>query len=390
MNKFLYLFVALIAIGFSSCSKDDQNLAQENNAPATLKLTIGGTGMNTRSLGTLPTGDGGDAASGEGTINRLTVGVFNGENVDVISEPTFSAGSTTGTLTASIAATAGNRTVIVVANAPAGHFKGITTRTGFLNATVDLKVTTPSDAGTSAQVSNDLPMVGYATTSGASPSITINLAASTTPTNAVVALTRLVSRISISSIKTAFDPAGQYNNAKFVITDVFLYNAATTSVWGDATNSSWVAGTTGGLSTGNPLTAGYLPYLHESITNTANTDITNPCYFYTFANGNSSPTKLIIKGKFDKDGDGTYETDPIYYPIVINKAQAGTYSSGTTLYAVDGTAETILPNKRYLLTATIKGIGTTDPTANINPANISLTVSVEKWANDITQNVDFN
>jgi len=78
------------------------------------------------------------------------------------------------------------------------------------------------------------------------------------------------------------------------------------------------------------------------------------------------------------DGDGT-----VYYPIVINKSQAG-----TTLTGGSGNS-TIDRNKTFALAATIKSKGVTSPSDDIEPADVSLTVEVTAWAVDIIQSVVF-
>ena len=47
-------------------------------------------------------------------------------------------------------------------------------------------------------------------------------------------------------------------------------------------------------------------------------------------------------------------------------------------------------NTCYNITATIKGKGVDDPDKDIDPATISLTVTVAAWALTITQDVTFN
>ena len=49
----------------------------------------------------------------------------------------------------------------------------------------------------------------------------------------------------------------------------------------------------------------------------------------------------------------------------------------------------IARNTTYAIKATIKNIGTDDPTGEINPTSLELTVSVANWALDITQDVTF-
>jgi hypothetical protein len=174
MNKFFYLFVALVAMGLSSCSKDEQGVIKEDGTPTTLSLMLSTSGaVSTKATG-VPTGTGivGDA---EGTINRITVGVFkcstsgainDSDPVDVIYETTSLGTAVSAKYTiASIPVTAGERSVIAIANAPAGYFSGAATRKQFLERSIDLNETTKANGTGSValvQASTNLPMVGYA------------------------------------------------------------------------------------------------------------------------------------------------------------------------------------------------------------------------------------
>ena len=63
--------------------------------------------------------------------------------------------------------------------------------------------------------------------------------------------------------------------------------------------------------------------------------------------------------------------------LIFNISNAGTGTSN------------IARNTTYAIKATIKNIGTDDPTGEINPTSLELTVSVANWALDITQDVTF-
>ena len=200
-----------------------------------------------------------------------------------------------------------------------------------------------------------------------------------TETEAEIALSRLVARVSISSVKTAFDPVGRFKDATFKVDAIYLKNADS-SVNADKTGSVPINGGHEG--------AVVTKYLYEAVTgHTANTELTTPYYFYTFPNVDSSkPTKLIIKGLFDADGSGSTSA-PIarYYPITINKKQANTTISGGA-----GTDKgSIAANTRYVLTAVIKGEGAADDKTDIDPATLQLTVTVADWALTIRQDVTF-
>jgi hypothetical protein len=391
MKKNNWLTAILFACLLTSCGSETATVEEDSGLSALLELNLQGSstatksspGIAVRSQGTLP--GTGTIGEDEGTINRITVGVFKTDGTtDVITETT----TLTSDYKLTVNATEGDREIIVVANAPEGYFAGITTKTAFLAKAVSLNVTTPGDLGEADQLTNDLPMSGQATTQSGGTVTTIPLSQGTT-VSAYVSLTRLVSRISISKISYSFESGGLYPAAVFTPTEVFLYNAETESTWD--VGSTLPTTTVPGQGEASTSTAGgnYKVYLGETVSDFTNgTAFTDPYFFYTFANHDASlPTKLIIKGTFDVNGDGTINTadgdGTVYYPIVINKSQTGTVLTGGT---GDATTDR---NKTYALTATIKGKGVTSPGEDINPADVSLTVSVAAWAVYITQNVTF-
>lgn len=383
-----YLFIAatLFAGLFVSCN-EELAVDQESGIPAQLDITLVGSStssnassMPARSHGVLPSGTGDISDLSEGKINRITVGVFYAGTgaIDVIREATtLGSGNTL-----SVTATKGDREILVVANAPEGHFDGITSKTDFIAKLVSLDVT--KDA-TSGQLPSNLPMSGQALDASLSTTITLS---STATTAVVVALKRLVSRISIAKVTNSFDASGLYAGATFTPTEIFLYQAKTASDWAVGTTTP----TTSGLGQGeSDVATDYVSYLGDSVSDyTISTGLfTNPYYYYAFANYSATaPTKLVIKGTYTKDG----VSDTVYYPIIINKAQAGTvlYKDGVDVSSLYTTYSGFIErNKCYALTATIKGPGTSDPGIDVNAANINLLVSVAAWDMTITQDVTF-
>ena len=259
--------------------------------------------------------------------------------------------------------------IYVVANASPALFAGVTNLAGFKAKLMLLSETTKvagSGDATDAQKPSNLPMLGIVNKQ--------NLTAGAEAT-ATAELTRLVARVSISSIKTAFDKAGQFKDATFNVTGIYLKNA----------NSSVNAEKIGSIPISGSDKAN--KYLYEAVaSHTANTELTTPYYFYAFPNASATPTKLIIKGTFDADGTGSTSA-PVtrYYPITINKKQAN-----TTITGGEGTDKgSIAANTRYVLTAVIKGEGVDDDSKEIDPATLKLTVTVADWALTINQNVTF-
>lgn len=369
MKTNLYLSVACIATLFlASCSKETHSepTSQLGEKSARLEIVLAGTKtVNGRATGgALPTS--------EDNIKTIAVGVFDNTTgvVNVIAEPTIASGTT---LT-SINCTPGTCDIIIVANAPTGTFAGVMNKNDFIAKTTSLSVTATSQV----QASDNLPMSGEKTrvamTAGGIVTERINLS-------------RLVARISISSIKTDFDPNGSYANATFTPQHLFLYNAMSASTVVPTAQPQGTLPIHGGdgNATGCAVVTGN-EYLFDAITSTANTPYTAPHWFYTFANdGATTPataTKFVISGTFDAGGSSP---ETVYYPIVVNKSQAGTIITGT-----GGGNSKIERNTEYKLTATIKGKGVPTPGENIDPATLTLTVDVADWVLTITQDVEFN
>ncbi len=384
MNRFLYLFVILFAIGFSSCSKDDVSVT-ETGEPASLKLVFASSGhVSTKTSGVIPATSG-DETQVEGKINRMLVAVFkctqstpnDKDPVEKIQEFFNVTGSVDIT-----GLTAGNRSVIVVANygdAAAAALKLALTRKAFLDQTLSLEVTTTNFNSTDhtesfngAQVNSYLPMSGEAKIAAGSNVIDLSVQ---NPT-ASVELSRLVSRVSINSITTNFE--GPYANAVFVLKNIYMYDALATSRvgLGSITLPSSMTYLSGfGGSPTSFLSDAIADY---SLTGSAGS-YTDPHYFYVFPTdaNSANPVKLILYGTFDIDGAGVNTPIDTYYPIVINKT--GGVGDGT-----------VVRNTRYALTAQIKGIGSTGPDIDIVPANLSLSVTVKEWDPIVLQSAVFN
>ena len=388
MNKFLYLFITLFAIGFFSCSKDDVNSVTETNTPTTLKLTIANVGVSTKATGLTTTGGG--VGTDEGTVNSMIVGVFkctqstpnDNDPLDKITEiPTGSLGSSISVKEL----TAGDRSVIVVTNyddAAKTALLAAKTRGAFLATTINLSVTTGSTTTTagSTQVATYLPMSGEAN-DGTDNVIKLSAAATAT---ASVTLSRLVAKISINTINTSF--ITPYANATFDLDKIFIYGALESSTVAVGTNTTVPSAVT--LINGGTVSGSWAiekPYLLDAgalcsfSPVTPVTTYSTPHSFYVFANGNGTyPLKLVLGGEFDMDGTGTVATpSTTYYPIIINQ---------TTLTSSTGV---IARNTIYNVTATIKGIGVTNPSENILPANLTLSVTPAEWTTS-NQTVEFN
>ncbi|MCD8183989.1 MAG: fimbrial protein [Bacteroides sp.] len=395
-SNYLWAVLMMASLSLSACSSDE-NEEPQLKGQAKLELTLKGTAM-TRATGTLPT------TTGEDNINRITVAIFNGDadkTVNVIQEFEAKNIKTDGVnKVVTVNCTQGeNCTGIVVANAPAKTFAGVMKKADFIKKNVKLSQTKSGEAGDAPQDADNLPMSGDIQIPD--PENTSKKLSTFTLTakelKATTELSRLVARIAITSVKTEFDAAGQYKDATFKIKKIFLHNAASTSTVGIE-----VPTTTVPITGDNDEENKYLQNVLSDVDITTAAH-TNSYWFYTFANPKEGiskegetdkrHTKLVIYGEFDADGKGTVK-EKLYYPVVVNKLQTGTTikdeaTSITTAVAGKGDM-TIARNTRYNITATIKGKGVDSLDKDINPATISLTVSVAEWALEISQDVTFN
>lgn len=363
-NLFLGALLIAMAFTFGSCSSDsNENAPDVGEKTAQVQVTLKGTAVS-RATGTqIP------AQADENTVARYTLAIFNsdGSKVVAMKEVAVSASASPYTTTLSCPAGSGY-TGVVVANAPTKHFAGIQTKNDFFAKTLTL-----------TQTSKELPMSGEMKKSSSS---SFDLAANAT-TNIEVELSRLVARVSLNSLKTAFDATGQYANATFTVKGIFLHNAKTVSTPDTGIPLTTVLKT--GWAAVTPSTD-YLDDLGNTIQDVpvTSTASLNPYWYYTFPNDNTKSTRLVIFGSFDPDGSGTVSASDVYYPIVVNLAQNDTSIDNGPK---DGT---IARNVTYSINATIKSIGVTSPNETIAPGTLSLSVTVADWALKTTQNVELN
>lgn len=355
--------LAALAIGmFTSCTNDEgPEILTEKTAK--LEISIAGTSnADSKATGSvLPTV--------EDSIRTIAVGVFNGNTVNLIRA--FSAAEIAAKK-ASINVSPGVCTIVVVANVPNGTFGGVNSKPVFYGKMAQLIETASAPSSEGTQMSNNLPMSGQA--------IDVTLAAGTTVAQ-TINISRMVSRVSIGSIQTSFDPSGAYKDASLSITGIFLHNAksACTVNPDQYLTSVIISGQSGGISS----------YLFHTLSQTLTNGIayTTPYWFYTFPNDATTPTKLVIKGLFKTNSSDAGTV--VYYPIVVNKTQLGTTLTGGTDGMNRGNS-TIGRNTTYTLSATIKGKGTDSADADLEPALLDLTVGVSPWALNITQDVIFD
>ena len=114
---------------------------------------------------------------------------------------------------------------------------------------------------------------------------------------------------------------------------------------------------------------------------TGTSSLSEKFYFYTTPNKDTNnKTKLVIKGQFDADGDGsTASAETVYYPVKLNYTvkEDGT----TTTPDATGTQYVVSPNKNYKCTVVIKTKGVSDPSSDIDPTTATITINVASFDN---------
>ena len=188
-NNFLWATLATAILTLTGCSSDDNELTvpQPQDKTALLELRLIGNGINTKATGdNLPT------QAEENTVKHFTVAIFNSDNT-VNALHTVTENTTSATTISCTPAT--NCTGIVVANAPSdSYFTGVLNKDDFLKKTIALA---------DAQTKDCLPMSGNIKDKNGNATFTLSAG----DNDGITAqLSRLVARVSISSIKTDFDP----------------------------------------------------------------------------------------------------------------------------------------------------------------------------------------
>lgn len=387
-NRFLFLVGIGALLAMSSCSKDEENLVVKSGEPATLTLTIKGSDLSTKAT-VLPSDLATAGESFDNKINNIVVGVFRstGEELagyaDAIGDVQVSEVTASNPRAFSIPSgkeikvTAGKRDIIVVANASTAdinELKTATTKSDFMNKVLVL--------GDKEQSKDKLLMTGE------SDNVTVNKGDGN---SFPIKVTRLVARVQLTGLKSSF--ISSYSNATLDIDEIFLHNALFGISVNNISPSSKILYT--GWTYPSAPTSNYYSYLADFKTpqeplytlgaSTSNV-INQNHYFYTFENqidattpDYTTATKLVISGTFYPNGKPGTSSYRVYYPIVVNK---------DVVSEVDNTGKGILRNYVYSISATIFRPGVADPNKPLDPASISLTITVANWVELPQQNND--
>ncbi|WP_238312140.1 fimbrial protein [Segatella paludivivens] len=385
MNKnYLLLSAMLSVLLMTSCSSSD---TEENptvkGSPAVVNLNLGIKGTRASSTSALPTSS--NTLTGEGTVTAFMSGLFDANSSTV----TINTASQT-----SITTTTQARKILVAANtvnstADQASFAACTSMTAFKALTADLSYTTSANgqANTARNTVNSQQMTGLPML-GEDDNCFSSFNTSTT-SSVNVYLARLVARIDLNSLKSAFASTTAYPNASFTVHEIFMYNVNDVCTYGGTASQNSAlteSGTTGKCEQTDAhgiINASLTNYAYLSsgaLTNAGTgtgTDAapvvyltsTTPYYFYVFPHSSTNPTKLVIKGLF-KTSSGDTGTE-LYYPIIINDAAMSTNSITNS--------DVLTANNIYQLDVTLKGRGVTDPSQNITPATATVTLKITDW-----------
>jgi hypothetical protein len=365
----IYGILLSTALLFTSCYSEDSLNGRGGDA-VTISLNFRSDGMDgeTRANGSMPSSS--TANSGECKINHVCVGVFNAAN-NLITLKDFDYSGSAQTMTTSTSA----KYIVAAVNIPAEKFSKTTTKTDFYAITQNLDYTSYDGTSTKASTLNSqqqtmLPMVGEYTVTSALTTI----GTTTIP----IDLTRLVSRVMLTSITTSF--ISPLAGATFVPKEIFMYNVAdVTDFTGKVTENNRSGESTAATVAGDPSTLANVPtlgnyaYLSGGLISTAS----YPYYFYVYPHSDTAPTKLVVKGVFYPKGGSMATGEVMYYPIIVNHYQTGVTINGSA--AAPTNDSKITKNTIYSLSLTIKGRGTSSPSNDISPASASVNVSVAPW-----------
>lgn len=412
LTKISVGFLALVAVAlwFTSCSSEDVASGTNQGKMSSLTLSINtGKSMGSRASDWTVSDP---TKTDENKINNMTVGIFdNTGNVRTIvhlaenktgkSVPnsyTLSGSTATANIvTSSLTAT---DVVLVAVNAPAKKFAGITTKSDFNSVKETLA---DAVASTTKETNTNIPMYGEA-----------NLTGSGSNYDATVNVYHMLAKVTLNSLKVDFKADGPYKFAEFTPTAFFMINVPEdfqfNGTVANKLNEAWTSTTSmyhawnkdGDYTAANSTATSmgtYAQYLTTealgittALKGNADAASTNTCSkkacFYVTPSATTSDEKnmkLVIAGKFKKDGSATEKT--VYYPIPLNASFA---ADGTLSPAVSGTeAKKVYPNKNYVCTVVIRNIGADSPNANLDPKTASFTITVKEFE-EVDQTTEFN
>ena len=394
MKTYQVLLAGILSIGLlASCASDEKNEPSPSKGTTkTLTISLNGAGTRVSDI----TSDPGLATPNpESAINNAVIAITDGTTGNIKSMQKATMGTSGGNTTASVSVSSINTStdsVLVAVNVPSNFlYSGITKNTDFhkLTAGIDNALSSTSTFGTlgNAETGYYLPMYGSGTITSSGSNYAAN-----------VNVYHLVAKITLSSLKEAFDASGAFSGATFTPTEVFMFNVPEklcydydTTPW-LVTPTAWYQGESSKNGDGDYykeyLGTGVFSPALSALSTSAETFATGSTslFFYTIPNNGSisKDTRLIIKGTFKANVSATGV--PVYYPISIN--HGGTGTTGATI-TNGGADKCVYPNRNYNLTVVIKGRGNDNVNDPVDPQSLAATLTVQPFT-AVTQTNTFN
>ena len=417
----------MIACAFASCSNDDDpidNGGDKGNTDATLSVKYEAP-IITKS---------GNTTGEDNTIASLNVYVFNGTGENATLEATGTLTAGTDSESKNIAVKAGDKSVVVVANATPSN---ITTLGSLYNATKEFgdtekngTISMNSRTYVVSVIAGETNYLGYKKTEAAGGNYLVPTEATGGDLNeGAVKLYRNVAKINLEKITVNTSGAtNKYSNAKFYPTDVFVLHAnkmtkivggaapwASTEFTGEG--QAWLGGPSNDDYTewkgivdewlkkdeGNKVKKNYVnPYaggfdawtksisvkfpqngIGEKSTwpeqTTGQQEVTSVDYFYAYENTNANlNTLLVVKGKFVYGEDVDASKFPErYYSVSVGHDGMGAAVTPPTGGSARSEESGVLRNLQYNIALTIQGPGWETPFGPDGGENTALDVKVQ-------------
>lgn len=363
MKKFFNLTLSLLAaiLVLVSCSKNDSFTPENQDKGSEAMMTINFENAKTRAVGT---------PIGESTISEGTILVFRTGSGILDGMVTFSSIANP----VQVKISAGIRDVYVVLNTGIDY--------SLIQNVSDLKnYATKYALSSILAVGTSLPMSGSALSQNATA------ATLTAPAAVTVTLQYVCSKVNIKWDLSSLNP----DMNRFTVTGAYIMNVPSSTdafAFGTDNLTQYSIDFSTGLGSFSSFTSGAFypnaPYTNSYLANLNLTDLTvngnGNNYFYILENDPAisiKPTIVVIQGTVTDAG----VTTTYYYPIVINGLQ--NTSSG------DGTGK-VIRGHSYLVTAKIKGFGSTNPYEPITNAMMNVTIVPASWPAVINIDQTFN
>lgn len=379
-KKVCVLFPALAFVfAFAGCSDDEnsQNAVLTKGEPAKLSISIVG-----KTDGKVQSRADGNQGTDESKVNDGIVYIFDGGGNVIkkvfLSTADFSSNSATKAVTTTTAAQSLSVLLnvgITDSTSLAGSRFDVPTRTQLEALTAML---TDSSTGAAMQMKNNLVMSG---TSG-------SIAFTGTPKTGSVSVTvsRIVSRV---KVMWSFAPNSTYVNKVRLKGAVLLNVASASKMFGNSLIPSsgvkYIQGLSQATFMGFPATT-FKPAAADVLFNETEFSVASFAvpqvdenYFYVFENGPTFPTIVALVADYNENGLDVGANMTKYYPVFINRATSG---------GQDGMMD-IIRNNQYMISVTVKGIGVDNPYEPVDPAMLSVTISVAPWNLAINVNQTF-